>query len=66
MKTIHHVLDPAVPAAKVYEALTTEEGLAGWWTTDVSAPDAAVGAAIDFRFELADSERFEGATRLRF
>jgi len=33
----------------VYEALSTIEGLAGWWATDTSG-DPAVGGVIAFRF----------------
>jgi uncharacterized protein YndB with AHSA1/START domain len=34
---------------KVYDALTTVDGLAGWWTEDTSG-DAAVGGVVEFRF----------------
>jgi len=34
---------------KVYDALTTLEGLAGWWTDDTSG-SAEVGGVIEFRF----------------
>ncbi len=37
MKTIIHVVDTDAPPEKVYAALTTEKGLAGWWTTIVKA-----------------------------
>jgi uncharacterized protein YndB with AHSA1/START domain len=33
----------------VYEALTTSEGLAGWWTTDTQG-DGDVGGVLRFRF----------------
>jgi len=33
----------------VYDALTTIDGLSGWWTTDTKG-DAAVGGVIQFRF----------------
>lgn len=35
MKTIIHHLRIHTRAEKVFEALTTEEGLAGWWSTEV-------------------------------
>lgn len=51
---------------KVYEALTTVEGLAGWWTDDTKG-SADVGGVLEFRFppggfdmevvELRPSER---------
>jgi uncharacterized protein YndB with AHSA1/START domain len=33
----------------VYKALTTSEGLAGWWTTDTQG-DGDVGGVLKFRF----------------
>ncbi len=33
----------------VYKALTTREGLAGWWTTDTQG-DGKVGGVLSFRF----------------
>lgn len=33
----------------VYDALTTVDGLSGWWTTDTKG-DAAFGGVIQFRF----------------
>jgi uncharacterized protein YndB with AHSA1/START domain len=33
----------------VYKALTTRQGLAGWWTTDTQG-DSEVGAVLKFRF----------------
>jgi uncharacterized protein YndB with AHSA1/START domain len=38
-----------MPREKVYRALTTEEGLAGWWSTVVGV-QPGVGGVIDFRF----------------
>jgi len=49
VKIIHHVFDTTVPREKVYAALTTTEGLSGWWTTIVKA-EAAVGAVVSFTF----------------
>ncbi len=34
----------------VYGALTTRQGLAGWWTDGVSGDGAAVGDVVHFRF----------------
>jgi uncharacterized protein YndB with AHSA1/START domain len=51
MKTILHVVDTAASRADLYRALTTQEGLAGWWTTRVTLDAAKVGAVIDFRFD---------------
>jgi uncharacterized protein YndB with AHSA1/START domain len=44
------VVDINVPRAKVYEALTTQKGLLGWWTTKVET-DGKQGSVIDFTFE---------------
>ncbi len=45
---LHRVGIVAAPA-EVYDALTTVDGLAGWWTED-TAGDAAVGGVLRFRF----------------
>ena len=45
---LHRVGATAAPA-KVYEALTTRDGLAAWWTTDTKG-DGAVGETFEFRF----------------
>ena len=44
----HQVRIHAAPET-VYQALTTEEGLRGWWAGD-SVADARVGAAAEFRY----------------
>lgn len=49
MKTILHSADIQAPPQTVYRALTTEDGLAGWWSTRVKA-DIHVGGTIDFKF----------------
>lgn len=50
MVDILHRVGVVTPSTdSVYEALTTLEGLAGWWTHDTSgAPD--VGGVLQFRF----------------
>jgi uncharacterized protein YndB with AHSA1/START domain len=35
---------------KVYDALTTIEGLSGWWASDTKGSPATVGGVIEFRF----------------
>ena len=47
-KIIHYVRIHAVPES-VYRALTTVDGLAGWWSTAVRV-QPNVGGVIDFRF----------------
>jgi len=49
MKTILHVVDVNAPRDQVYAALTSEKGLAGWWTTIVKA-DVRVDGVIEFTF----------------
>jgi len=48
-KSIYHRLLIKTPIEKVYWAITTQEGLAGWWTPDtIAAP--AVGSILRFGF----------------
>ena len=49
MNKIIHVFDVKSSKQSVYGALTTQRGLAGWWTTEVTA-QIQVGGRIDFRF----------------
>jgi uncharacterized protein YndB with AHSA1/START domain len=49
MVDIIHRIGIKSPAAQVYNALTTLEGLAGWWTEDVTG-DARLGGKIEFSF----------------
>ncbi len=37
MPNIHHALLIGAPAEKVYSAITSQEGLSGWWTPDTKA-----------------------------
>lgn len=46
---LHRVGVKTSSPEKVYDALTTVEGLAGWWTTDTSG-SADVGGTLQFRF----------------
>ena len=49
MKSIYHQLRIAAPAEKVYEAITTQKGLAGWWTPGTTAKAETTSIA---RFEF--------------
>lgn len=49
MFTIVHRIATTEPADKLLDALTTIDGLAGWWTTDVTG-SAAPGGISAFRF----------------
>jgi uncharacterized protein YndB with AHSA1/START domain len=49
MAEIQHLLHINAPAAKVYKAITEEDGLKNWWTNQtIAMPE--VGAVIEFRF----------------
>jgi uncharacterized protein YndB with AHSA1/START domain len=47
------------PAAKVYAALSTIDGLAGWWT-QATTGDTNVGGTIAFRFHRPSGEEIGG------
>jgi uncharacterized protein YndB with AHSA1/START domain len=49
MAAIRHRVGIAAPPARVYEALTTTEGLSGWWTRDVDG-DPNPGGTLRFFF----------------
>jgi uncharacterized protein YndB with AHSA1/START domain len=63
---LHRVGVTTPTPEKVYDALSTVEGLAGWWTDDTKGSDG-VGGVLEFRFsaggfdmevvELRPSER---------
>lgn len=46
---LHRVAIDGIAPEKVYDALATIEGLAGWWTEDTTG-DAGLGGRIAFRF----------------
>ncbi len=48
-KSIYHRLLIEAPAEKVYEAITTQKGLAGWWTPATTAKPE-VGSVMTFAF----------------
>jgi uncharacterized protein YndB with AHSA1/START domain len=50
VKTIHHVLDIAAGVPAAWAALTTEAGLAGWWTPQVSIEETGAGPRVSFVF----------------
>jgi uncharacterized protein YndB with AHSA1/START domain len=47
--TISHFLSIAAPDKAVYEAITSPEGLASWWTEDLDVP-GRIGTVSTFRF----------------
>ncbi|HWJ83591.1 MAG TPA: SRPBCC domain-containing protein [Nocardioides sp.] len=50
VEILHRVGAKGATPEKVYEALTTIEGLSGWWTRDTSGVADEVGGVIRFRF----------------
>lgn len=55
MVDITHRIGIKAPAARVYEALTSLDGLSRWWTNDVRG-NGAVGGTIDFNFRRESGE----------
>jgi len=49
MPDILHRVGINVPPEKVFQALTSLEGLRGWWVSDTSG-DPKLGGTIDFQF----------------
>jgi uncharacterized protein YndB with AHSA1/START domain len=62
MKTIHHVVDIAAPPGPVWAALTTQEGLAGWWSTEVDVDGDRVSFTFagDFNPVMEVTRRVQG------
>jgi len=50
MDIVHRVGVTSSSPAAAFEALTTIEGLRGWWAADTNG-DPAVGGVIEFRFD---------------
>jgi hypothetical protein len=51
---LHKVGVKASTPGAFYKALTTMDGLCGWWTTQ-TAGNGSVGSVIEFRFGLEAS-----------
>lgn len=63
MKKILHYLVIQAPVEQTFRALTTRDGLAGWWSERVVV-EPGVGGRIDFRFLEDFNPRME-VTRLQ-
>ncbi len=50
MSLVHHLLDVEAPSESVFEAISTSEGLASWWTTAVEGGPADLGSVFAFTF----------------
>jgi uncharacterized protein YndB with AHSA1/START domain len=59
MVDIVHRVGIKAPMSKVYGALSTIDGLAGWWTTATSG-SSNVGEVIAFRFQTASGDEIGG------
>ncbi len=59
MADILHRIGIKAPVSRVYAALTTVDGLAGWWTEEVRG-DPRVGGTIEFRFRTTSGELLGG------
>ena len=53
MVDILHKVGIQASTDEVYKALTTREGLAGWWSKDTRGEGDAIGRVIDFRFRFS-------------
>jgi uncharacterized protein YndB with AHSA1/START domain len=53
MADIIHRVGIKSPVSKIYAALSTIEGLEGWWTKDTTGT-SKVGGVIEFRFYASD------------
>ena len=49
MKTIIHTVHIATPSSTVFEALTTQKGVTGWWSTKADV-EGVEGGVIRFTF----------------
>ena len=59
MVDIIHRIGIKAPAAEVYRALATAEGVAGWWTEDTTGK-AEVGGVVTVRFRDRGAEADKG------
>jgi uncharacterized protein YndB with AHSA1/START domain len=59
MVDIVHRVGIKAPASKVYDALATIDGLAGWWTTATTG-DSKVDGVIAFRFHTETGDEIGG------
>jgi uncharacterized protein YndB with AHSA1/START domain len=59
MMDIVHRIGIKAPAAQVYAALATLDGLSGWWTTDTTG-SAEPGGHVAFRFHTAAGDEIGG------
>lgn len=58
---IVHRIGVKAPASKVYDALSTIDGLAGWWTERTTG-SSKVGGNVAFMFHTPDGQEIGGFT----
>lgn len=51
MAKMYHEIEIEARPEKVFEALTSQKGLSGWWTVDSSVTEPAEGKVAEFGFE---------------
>lgn len=61
MFNIVHRVGIKAPASQAYQALTTLDGLAGWWTRETTGTPA-VGQALAFNFRTPEGVEIGGFT----
>ena len=59
MTDILHRVGIKAPVARVYDALATVDGIAGWWTRETSGVSTP-GGKIDLAFSAPDGRRIGG------
>lgn len=50
MADLHHEMQINAPAQNVWDAITTQRGLSGWWTHDTVAELLRVGSVVELGF----------------
>ena len=55
MVEIVHIIGIKAPISKVYAAVSTVEGVAGWWTTD-AVGESRLGGTLEVRFHSPSGE----------
>lgn len=64
MPDILHRIGAKAPRRDVYHALTTIDGVAGWWTRDASG-DPGNGGEIRFGFEPGEAVAADATFRIK-
>ena len=68
MADLHHEIPINAPARDVWDAITTQQGLSGWWTQDSVVEPLRVGSVVELGFDkraLVLRLRLDEATPLK-